>query len=196
MWIETVDPDDASGVLADAYDRQTQALGEVADFTKLGSLYPSVASVRLDLYRVVDNCPSSVPEWARQAIGLLTSVLNQTPHCASGLGDKIRKAEGDASLVTQIYADPLGASSGDAAIDSLFAYARKLVVAPWSVTERDLEELRRHGWVDLDILDVNNMAAYYCYINRVANGLGLKSLTCPAPDLPDPIAIAARIHES
>jgi hypothetical protein len=28
---------------------------------------------------------------------------------------------------------------------------------------------------DLDILDLNNMVAYYCYTNRVANGLGLKT---------------------
>ena len=28
---------------------------------------------------------------------------------------------------------------------------------------------------DLDILDLNNLVAYYCYTNRVANGLGLKT---------------------
>ena len=193
MWIETVDSDAATDALAEVYERQSRALGEVSDFTRLGSLHPPIADVRLNLYRAVDNCPSSIPEWARQAIGLLTSVLNQTPHCASGLGDKVRKAGGDANLVKEIYADPMGASSGDDSIDALFAYSRKLVVTPGSITERDLEQLRQQGWADLDILDANNMSAYYCYINRVANGLGLKTLTCPAPDLPDPAALAKGI---
>ena len=31
------------------------------------------------------------------------------------------------------------------------------------------------GLGDLDILDLNNMVAYYCYTNRVANGLGLRT---------------------
>ena len=36
-----------------------------------------------------------------------------------------------------------------------------------------MQALRDAGWSDLDILDVNNLSAYYCYINRVATGLGL-----------------------
>ncbi len=34
--------------------------------------------------------------------------------------------------------------------------------------------LRAAGFSDLDILDINNITAYYCYINRVAAGLGLQ----------------------
>lgn len=185
MWIETVDPDEAAGTLAAAYERQRAAIGEVADFTKLGSLYPDLCDVRLNLYKVVDNCPSNIPEWARQSIALIASVLNRTPHCASGLGEKVEKAGMAHDLVEAIYADPLGAASGDAAIDALFDYVRRVVIDSGNITEADIEALRAHGWTDLDILDANNMAAYYCYINRVANGLGLKTLTCPAPDLPD-----------
>ena len=42
------------------------------------------------------------------------------------------------------------------------------------MTRKALTALRDAGWNDLDILDVNNIAAYYCYINRVAHGLGLQ----------------------
>ena len=37
------------------------------------------------------------------------------------------------------------------------------------------EDRLQAGASDLDILDLNNIVAYYCYINRVANGLGLLS---------------------
>ncbi len=36
--------------------------------------------------------------------------------------------------------------------------------------------LRAANFSDLDILDVNNLSAYYCYINRVASGLGLQGI--------------------
>ena len=44
------------------------------------------------------------------------------------------------------------------------------------MTEEDLEPLREQGLSDLDILDLNNMVAYYAYINRVVMGLGLRSV--------------------
>ncbi len=192
MWIRTVEADEAAGSLADAYDRQSAVRGRVEDFTRLGSLYPDLSSVRLNLYKVVDHCPSRIPEWAKHAIALTTSVLNRTPHCASGLGAKLVESGMDNDLVEAIYADPMGATTGDDAVDALLEYVRRLVVASWEITEEDVQTLRDHGWDDLDILDANNLSAYYCYINRVANGLGLKTLTCPAPEMPD-IDVTVRV---
>ena len=192
MWIKTLDENEATGVLTEAYNRQRAARGRVEDFTKLGSLYPELSRVRLSLYKVVDDCPSRIPEWAKHAIALTTSVLNRTPHCASGLGEKLKQAGMDQKLVEAIYADPLGTRTGNDAVDALLEYVRRLVVASWEITEDDIHELRRHGWDDLDILDANNISAYYCYINRVANGLGLKALTCPAPRMPDLTVVISR----
>ncbi|MFQ5516603.1 MAG: hypothetical protein ACE5E8_03430 [Acidimicrobiia bacterium] len=182
-WIETVDPKDATGILKEAYDRQNAALGEVAEFTRLSSLYPSLTAVRLELYRVVDSCPSALPEWVKHAIALTTSVLNTTPHCASGLFEKLVDVGGEQSMGERIYASPKTAQTGDEAVDALLDYVRTVVSEPWAVTEDDLNGLRSHGWTDLDILDANNICSYYCYINRVANGLGLKTLTAPAPPI-------------
>lgn len=182
-WIETVDPQDATGALRVAYDRQEAAIGEVAEFTQLSSLYADLTAVRLDLYRVADACPSAIPEWVKHAIALTTSVLNATPHCASGLLDKMVSVGGEMSLGERIYASPRTAETGDEAVDALLGYVRKVVLEPWSVTEEDLDVLRSHGWTDLDILDANNICSYYCYINRVANGLGLTTLTAPAPPI-------------
>ncbi len=112
-------------------------------------------------------------------------MLNRTPHCASGLGDKLIETGMDRALVEDIYARPLEARTGDDAVDALLDYVRKVVLASWEVTEDDLEALRAHGWTDLDIVDANNISSYYCYINRVTNGLGLKTLMCPSPDIPE-----------
>ena len=39
--------------------------------------------------------------------------------------------------------------------------------------------LRSVGLGDLELLDLNNVVAYYNYINRVANGLGLTTTLNP-----------------
>ncbi|MBV9578838.1 MAG: hypothetical protein JO057_09635 [Chloroflexi bacterium] len=54
-------------------------------------------------------------------------------------------------------------------------YAVKLTLTPGVVSAEDIDGLRSQGLADVDILDLNNMVAYYCYTNRVANGLGLKT---------------------
>ena len=46
--------------------------------------------------------------------------------------------------------------------------------APAQVLEGDVENLRRDGFSDRDILDANLTVAYFAYANRLAQGLGLK----------------------
>ena len=52
-------------------------------------------------------------------------------------------------------------------------YADKLTRTPGSMREADVIALRDHGLVDRDILDVNQVVAYFAYVNRVADGLGV-----------------------
>ena len=51
----------------------------------------------------------------------------------------------------------------------------RLTAEPRTMSAADVDALRAVGLDDLDILDLNNLVAYYSYINRVANGLGLIS---------------------
>jgi uncharacterized peroxidase-related enzyme len=111
----------------------------------------------------------------RQLAALVTSVLNETPHCSSGLVLKLRELGLAEEYLQAVVADPRIARSGDARLDALMAYAVKLTSTPGLVGEDDVAALRAAGLADLDILDLNNMVAYYCYTNRVANGLGLKT---------------------
>ena len=59
-WIETIPWDEAEDELLDAYNWQAKALGEPAEFTRLGSLYPAIVDQRLQLYRAVEDCPSAL----------------------------------------------------------------------------------------------------------------------------------------
>ena len=56
---------------------------------------------------------------------------------------------------------------------ALCAYAEKLTLAPREVIEADVAALRRAGWGDDVIHDAAQVVAYFNYINRIANGLGV-----------------------
>ncbi len=53
-------------------------------------------------------------------------------------------------------------------------YVVKLTSTPWNVTEEDVDRLREVGFDDTAVLDVCQVASYYNYVNRMADGLGVE----------------------
>ncbi len=55
----------------------------------------------------------------------------------------------------------------------MLVYVEKLTLEPWNMVEADVVRLREVGFSDTDILDINQVTAYYAYVNRTADGLGI-----------------------
>ena len=56
----------------------------------------------------------------------------------------------------------------------MLEYAVKLTRAPGDMVEADVASLRAAGFSDRDILDIAEVTAYYAYVNRIADGLGVE----------------------
>ena len=57
---------------------------------------------------------------------------------------------------------------------TMLDYAVKLTKNPAAVKEKDLEQLRGFELNDRDILDLNQVVAYFNYVNRTVDGLGIE----------------------
>lgn len=55
----------------------------------------------------------------------------------------------------------------------MLQYAEKLTRQVSSISERDIKGLRKFGFSDRDIFDINQVVAYFNYVNRIADGLGV-----------------------
>lgn len=53
-------------------------------------------------------------------------------------------------------------------------YVAKLTREPAAMERSDVERLRRAGFGDAAILDINQVASYYAFVNRLADGLGIE----------------------
>jgi len=53
-------------------------------------------------------------------------------------------------------------------------YVVKLTKEPVSMVEADVQTLRDAGFSNIGILDIVQVAGYYAYVNRLANGLGVE----------------------
>ncbi|MEN8234446.1 MAG: hypothetical protein ABFR89_05930 [Actinomycetota bacterium] len=65
----------------------------------------------------------------------------------------------------------------DAGTEALLAYAQRLTTDPSRCGADDVAALRDAGWDDRGIHDAAQIVAYFNYINRVAEGLGVQPET-------------------
>lgn len=57
---------------------------------------------------------------------------------------------------------------------ALCDFALKLTLTPSAVSAADVDGLRAHGWDDPAIHDAIQVIAYFNYINRVAEAVGIE----------------------
>jgi uncharacterized peroxidase-related enzyme len=88
-------------------------------------------------------------------------------------GEGLRRLTKNDVLVAQLQADWRQADLA-AAEHAMLTYAAKLTQTPWQMVAEDVENLRRAGFSDVDILDINQIVGYFAYVNRLAQGLGVE----------------------
>lgn len=88
----------------------------------------------------------------------------------------LRRVTLDESLANAIKKDYKTADLTDAE-KCMLAYVEKLTLTPAMICEDDIEALRAQGYDDMAILQINLIASWFNYINRVADGLGVGKLT-------------------
>ena len=119
------------------------------------------------------NC---LPKWLLETIGIYVSLLNGCGYCVehhrAGLSrllkDEARVAAIRAALETDSWTGIF--EPGEIAI---LEYVGQLTRAPAQVAETSIEALRRSGLDDGEILEVNQVASYFAYVNRTVLGLGV-----------------------
>jgi uncharacterized peroxidase-related enzyme len=56
---------------------------------------------------------------------------------------------------------------------AMLTYAEKLTRFPGDMKKTDIDAMRTVGFTDTDVLHITEVAAYYAYANRIADGLGI-----------------------
>ena len=78
----------------------------------------------------------------------------------------------DEDLVEAIRRDYRAADLTDSD-RAMLDYVAKVTLKPAEVSREDIDSLRAHGFDDKAILQINLIASWFNYINRVADGLGV-----------------------
>lgn len=179
-FIDVIDPGRASGRLQKIYQRVQAPDGQVDNVLQVHSLRPHTLDGHMAIYKaVLHHSSNKLPEWYLEAIGVLVSRLNGCAYCASHHAEGMKRLLKAESVDSSPYVLAL---QGDAPRkpftqreQSGLAYAHKLTQMPGQVTESDIDGLREAGFDDGEILEINQVAAYFAYANRTVSGLGVST---------------------
>ncbi len=72
---------------------------------------------------------------------------------------------------------------------AMLEWAEKLTLAPATMAQEDIQQLRDVGWTDRDILDIAQVCAYFNFRVRIVDSLGLD-----VSDQGAVLAAQARVH--
>ena len=176
-WIDTVPFADAEGKLRKLYDRVTGPDGNVDNIMLAHSLRPHSMEGHMALYKaVLHHYANKIPKWFLEVIGVHVSLINRCAYCvehhyaglARLLGDADKAADMRAALEADTF-DTVFSARESAALH----YAGKLTRMPADMIARDIEVLRTAGFEDGEILEINQVTAYFGYANRTVLGLGI-----------------------
>ena len=179
MWIEHVPYEGSEGRLRALYDRVKGPDNNVDNIMLAHSLRPHSMEGHMALYKVVLHHPrNEIPKWFLEALGVYTSHLNGCAYCVEHhfagmcrlLEDSDRSNRIRGAIETEDFASAFNAKESAA-----LAYARTLSRSPGSVRETDIVALRDAGWNDGEILEINQVTAYFHYANRTVLGLGVNT---------------------
>ncbi len=178
-YIKVIHPESATGRLAKIYQRVTGPGGQVDNVLQIHSLRPHALEGHMALYKaVLHHTGNRLPLWFMECIGILVSRLNCCAYCvehhAAGLRRLLRDDARFEACMQALSTPPPGAPFS-APEQAALAYAEKLTKAPGDVDADDVATLRQAGYTDGQILEINQVAAYFAYANRTVTGLGVSA---------------------
>lgn len=176
-WIKTIEYADSSGRLRQLYDRVKGPDDNVDNIMMAHSLRPHSMEGHMALYKnVLHHNGNQTPKWFLEVVGVWVSLLNRCHYCvdhhASGLKRLLAADARYEAIVAALRAeDPDRAFEGKQR--AMLHYARALTLQPGDLDAAAIDALRAAGADDGEILEINQVSAYFAYANRTVLGLGI-----------------------
>ena len=176
-WIKMIEDDEADEILKVFLDQVRTPHGTVDNVMRAHSLRPHTMEGHVVLYKsVLHNPDNTLPLWFLEVVASYVSILNNCEYSLSHHFTNARLLIGEDARTDVIRAS-LDARRPEDAFDgkelALLIYAGKLTLEVGTMVEADVIAVRSAGADDGEILEVNQVCAYFNYSNRLLNGLGI-----------------------
>ena len=176
-WIDTIAYEKADAKLKALYDRVKGPNNNVDNIMMMHSLRPHTMEGHMAIYKyVLHHRDNTIDKWFLETLGVWVSTLNKCEYCIehhfAGLKRLLNDDEKATQIRSAIYTNKIEEVPLENCQKTAMEYARKLTHNPGSIREESIEKLRADGYTDGEILEINQVCAYFSYANRTVLGLG------------------------
>lgn len=178
-WISIVRRESAEGRLRALYDRVAGPEARIDNILLAHGLRPHTLEGHVALYKsVLHHAGNALPRSYLETLGVYVSLLNGCRYCVEHHMAGLRRLLDDparADAVLTALADDAPERAFEGRELAGLAYAEKLTRTPNELVEADVAGLRAAGFDDGEILEINQVVAYFAYANRTVLGLGVST---------------------
>tara|TARA_B100001123_G_C14884069_1_gene857125 strand:- start:4 stop:471 length:468 start_codon:yes stop_codon:yes gene_type:complete len=125
---------------------------------------------------VLHHSRNTIPKWFLETLGVWVSFLNNCDYCVdhhfSGLKRLLADDTKAYKIKDAIEKEDVSNAPLDIGQKLAMRYAKILTREPSVLSKKIIEELRAIGFEDGEILEINQVTAYFNYANRTVLGLG------------------------
>lgn len=170
MFIDSIDPDSATGELAGFYEQQTRAWGFLPNYALAFSTRPEVAEA---WGRLNQSVREGMDRRRFEIATIAAARALRSTYCTAAHSKFLRDVCGDEATLTALADDPSGATL-DEQDRAVYRFAAQVATDAASVEQHDVDALRALGLTDVDVADVVFAAAARSFFTRVLDGLGAR----------------------
>ena len=173
-WIKVIKEGEAENdLLREFYKKYGDPFAGVDNIMKIHSLNPESMWKHYDYYKHIMTGRSGLSRMQREMIAIVVSAENNCEYGLTHHRENLMQLTGSQSLCDKVATDFTAADVGDKDI-AMMGFAKRLTRDPGGMRHKDTKELRDVGFKDGEILDIVQVTAYFNFVNRMANGLGIE----------------------
>lgn len=135
--------------------------------------FPATSTPLIEFHEVLLRGASPFTDAERELIAAYVSGLNGCGYCHAVHTATAERMGVQAGLVPRLVQDD-GLDEVAAKLRPVLALARKLTLAPGSVTKADTDAVIAAGWDDTAVYYAVAVAALFNFMNRLVEGLGIE----------------------
>ncbi len=171
-WIEEIEEEKSQGELESIYEKIKSKRGKLSNIMKVHSLMPSAMEEHLEFYLSIMFKDRHISREECEMIGVVVSSINGCDYCVNHHAEALAHFWDEEEKIERLIEQGKNLEISKKK-DRLIRYVKKLTEVPDKMLEEDVESLREVGYSDEEILNINIVASYFNFVNRIALGTGV-----------------------
>ena len=170
MFLQTIEEDEATGRVAEIYEKQKAQLGFVMEAAKCFTARPDLLPIYTDFSdRIRAGFSLGLREW--RLITLIAAKQIPSTYCSHVYGKQLIDDLGSKEAVLAVQSDFRKAGLPDKDV-AMLSYAEKVAQDASGISQTDIDALRAAGFSDRQICDIALCSAFRCFVSRFFDAVG------------------------